>query len=115
MKISKRVRRVLAAVALVVSLVVTGAACDSRNDKRGKGDAPVAARSGDDSPAFCTNMPDEFSNVCAKCLYGFPGMAFTSTTHDGVAADVKVFSAPAGMCTGTKAVPVPVTPSPTGN
>ena len=89
------------------------AACDKQNDQRGKGDAPVAGRSGDDSPAFCTNMPDEFSNVCTKCLYGFPGYAVASTTHGGGVAEIKVFTAPqCGHVTATEPSP---TPDPTLN
>lgn len=54
--------------------------CSSYNDHRGKGDAPVAGRAGDDSPAPCTNMPDGFPNVCAKCVHGFVPWAITTTT-----------------------------------
>lgn len=93
---------VFAAVALSAFSL---AGCSKYNDSRGKGDAPVAGKSGDDSPAFCTNMPDHFSNVCTKCLYGFPGIAVASTTHDGGTADIKLFSAP--QCGHVTATAVP--------
>lgn len=106
---SRWFRRV--AVGLVAVALLTLAGCSqSHEDKRGRGDAPVAGKAGDDSPAFCTNMPDEFANVCSKCLSGFPGKAVMSTTHtDNAAPAVTVFDAPNGMCNGVK---VSATPSP---
>lgn len=65
---------VLAALSLSLN------ACGSYNDHRGKGDAPVYQKAGDDSAAFVTNQPDNFGNVSAKCLYGFPGMAVIVST-----------------------------------
>ncbi|MBD0838215.1 hypothetical protein ICC28_05805 [Streptomyces sp. TRM68416] len=47
--------------------LVTG--CSQRyNDERGKGDAPVQGRSGDNTPAEVFNMPDGFGNVATKCV-----------------------------------------------
>lgn len=74
------VRRSLAVAAAVGALVVGAVACDP-NDHRGKGDAPVYQRKGDDTPAYVTNMPDGFKNVSAKCLYGFPGEAVSTNTN----------------------------------
>jgi hypothetical protein len=66
---------------LMAALLLFGAvACSDYNDERGKGDAPVAGRKGDDSPVPCTNMPDGFANVCAKCVYHFAPWAITTTT-----------------------------------
>jgi hypothetical protein len=76
---SVRVRHVATAAAAVVLLTAGAVACDP-NDHRGKGDAPVYQRKGDDSPAYVTNEPDGFQNVAAKCLYGFPGEAVSTNT-----------------------------------
>jgi hypothetical protein len=57
------VRRSLVAASL--ALVVL-AGCDSYNDKRGRGDAPVSRY--DDKAAVVVNMPDLFMNVAFKCL-----------------------------------------------
>ena len=70
----------LAAIGVLVVSSLSLTACGSYNDHRGKGDAPVLNRSGDDSPAFVTNQPDTFGNASAKCLYGFPGMAVIVST-----------------------------------
>jgi flavoprotein len=78
---TKKIRvRYVGAVALVALTIAGAAACDP-NDHRGKGDAPVYQRKGDDSAAFVTNMPDGFGNVSAKCLYGFPGEAAITNTE----------------------------------
>lgn len=89
----KNLRTGLTAVALLAFLAIGMTGCES--DQRGTGDAPVADHKGDDSPAFVTNMPDQFSNVSAKCLNGFPGKAVAVNTKN---APVVVFDAPAGMC-----------------
>lgn len=89
----RNVRSGLAAVVLALTLAGATVGCES--DQRGTGDAPVADRKGDDTPAHVTNMPDQFSNVAAKCLAGFPGKAVAVDTKD---APVVVFDAPAGMC-----------------
>lgn len=83
------------AAALGVVLLLSAAGCSQQHeDKRGRGDAPVAQRKGDDSPAFCTNMPDEFGNVCTKCIAHFPPWAVTVTTHYQSSANIAVFQAP---------------------
>lgn len=66
-------RWLIAAVALTITFSVT--ACDSANDSKGMGDAPVATstsgkRGGDDTPATVTNMPDKYGNVATKCVAG---------------------------------------------
>lgn len=93
-----RVRHVASVAVTVVMLTAGAVACDP-SDHRGKGDAPVYQRKGDDSAAFVTNMPDGFQNVSAKCLYGFPGEA-VSTNTKGITI---VF--PYKGCDGEKHVP----------
>ena len=73
-------KRAAVAVALTAAVLMSGTACSKYNDERVKGDAPVAGRAGDDSPAYVTNMPDDFGNIAAKCLVGFPGMATITNT-----------------------------------
>lgn len=88
-------RRIAAAAAAAILLLVTGCdAAQKHEDKRGRGDAPVAGRKGDDNPAFCTNMPDEFGNVCGKCLAHFPPWAVVVTTHYGTSSNIALFQAP---------------------
>lgn len=91
-----------AAVAVLV-LGLTGCASQDHEDARGRGDAPVAQESGhggDDSPAFCSNMPDDFGNVCGKCVKHFPPWAFLVTTSTSYApSQLTVFPAPA-QCGG---------------
>lgn len=65
------------ATALVVILSLTG--CSEYNDQRGKGDAPVENREGDDKAAVVINFPDTFANVAIKC---YAGTAIISTTRE---------------------------------
>lgn len=58
-------RRLIAAGAVATVLL---AGCSGYNADRGKGDAPVANKKGDDSPAYVVNFPDDFANVAHKCL-----------------------------------------------
>ncbi|PAZ15771.1 hypothetical protein CLM62_12110 [Streptomyces sp. SA15] len=52
------------------------------DDERGKGDAPVKGRKGDDTPAEVYNMPDGFGNLATKCVgHGF--RAYVTTNADG--------------------------------
>lgn len=71
------------------------AGCSEYNDDRGKGDAPVEDRNGDDKPAVVLNFPDSFANVAIKC-YG--GTAVISTTRE---APVQVIP-DATICDGDK-------------
>ncbi len=91
----KRIPAFIAAALFAVA--ATG--CSAYNDERGKGDAPVANRKGDDSPAYVANMPDGFPNGSAKCLKGFAPWAFLVTTDRGLV----MFQAPE-TC-GGKSVP----------
>ncbi|WP_327719855.1 hypothetical protein OG381_34270 [Streptomyces sp. NBC_00490] len=72
--------------ALVGALLLFGAVgCSEYNDERGKGDAPVAGRGGDDSAKHVTNNPDGFGNVATGCVYGAPGFRYFVTTNTGSA------------------------------
>ena len=46
--------------------LVGAAGCQSYNERRGKGDAPVGAT--DDTPAKVVNFPNGFMNVAFKCI-----------------------------------------------
>ncbi len=72
-------RRVIPAIAAIG--LVTG--CSQQyNDERGKGDAPVQGRSGDNTPAEVFNMPDGFGNLATKCVgHGF--RAYVTTNGGG--------------------------------
>jgi hypothetical protein len=70
----------------VAGLVLVGvgalAGCSQEyNDERGKGDAPVKGRAGDDTPAEVFNMPDGFGNLATKCVgHGFRAYVTTNAT-----------------------------------
>ncbi|WP_333774278.1 hypothetical protein [Streptomyces sp. IBSBF 3136] len=66
-----------AALAALVLLAVPG--CSEKHyDERGKADAPVAGRAGEDSPAEVYNFPDGFGNLATKCV-GDGGRAYATT------------------------------------
>lgn len=86
-----------AAVAAVVAAVALGTmtACSGYNDERGKGDAPVANRSGEDSPKHVTNNPDGFGNVATGCVAGATGWRyFVTTSTDKNPSNLVVVAAP---------------------
>jgi hypothetical protein len=92
---------------LLAAFLLFGAtACSEYNDERGKGDAPVAGKQGEDSPAFCTNMPDDFGNVCGKCVYGFAPWAVVVTSHYYTSSNIVLFQAPE-KCGGKKVASMP--------
>lgn len=80
--------------AAVIAVLLLAGCTQEHEDKRGRGDAPVAGRAGEDSPAFCTNMPDEFGNVCGKCVEHFPPWAVVVTTHYQSSSNIGLFQAP---------------------
>lgn len=84
------------AAVLATALLLGAAGCTQQHeDKRGRGDAPVAQRKGDDSPAFCTNMPDGFGNLCGKCVAHFAPWAVVVTTNTSYSpSNVALFQAP---------------------
>jgi hypothetical protein len=69
-------RRIIAAVAIPVGLLVTLSACDLGGDKVSEPyrDAPRNA-STNSRPATVVEMPDGFSNLATKCLS--PGIRVT--------------------------------------
>jgi hypothetical protein len=69
---------------LVAAFLLFGSVgCSQYNDERGKGDAPVANRSGEDSAKYVTNNPDGFGNVATGCAAGAPGFRYFVTTNTG--------------------------------
>lgn len=77
------VRRKLAYGAVSVSLATVAlAGCGQQyDDTHGVGDAPVANKSGEDSPKKVTNNPDGFGNVATGCVAGAPGFRYFVTTN----------------------------------
>lgn len=90
--IVKRInRRAVAAVATTVLALGALTACGEYNDERGKGDAPVAGREGEDSPKHVTNNPDGFGNVVTGCVNGAPGFRYFATTNtDKASSDLEI-------------------------
>ncbi|MFJ1735123.1 hypothetical protein [Streptomyces sp. NPDC088254] len=80
----KRVRVSVCAAGLVLVLggLLAGCSSDEYNDERGKGDAPVQGKAGDDTPAEVYNMPDGFGNLATKCV-GHGYRAYVTTNSGG--------------------------------
>ncbi|MGW1727317.1 hypothetical protein ACWCQK_30915 [Streptomyces sp. NPDC002306] len=78
----ERIRAAAGAAALVLAAGAVLAGCSqSYNDERGKGDAPVRGKAGDDTPAEVFNMPDGFGNLATKCVgHGFRAYVTTNAT-----------------------------------
>ncbi|WP_282695966.1 hypothetical protein [Streptomyces sp. CC208A] len=70
-------------VILVIAAIGLATGCSQQyDDERGKGDAPVKGRSGDNTPAEVFNMPDGFGNLATKCVgHGF--RAYVTTNGGG--------------------------------
>ena len=85
-----------AAVAAVLLVGLTGCS-SSYDDKRGKGDAPVAGRTGDDTPADVYNFPDGFGNLATKCV----GHGFRAYVTTNASAPLNVEIVPDAKCTTT--------------
>ncbi|MFH9860409.1 hypothetical protein [Streptomyces sp. NPDC017202] len=79
--------------AVLVVLAVSG--CSERHyDERGKADAPVAGRAGEDSPAEVYDFPDGFGNVATKCVGdGRRGYATTKSVRQEDEDDVVILPA----------------------
>lgn len=86
-----RVRRGGAIRAAGLAVIVAGllAGCSQKyDDERGKGDAPVRGRAGDNTPAEVYNMPDGFGNLATKCVgHGFRAYV---TTNAGAPSNVQI-------------------------
>ena len=91
-------------VALLVLLL--GGCSQEYYDERGKADAPVAGKAGEDSPAEVYNFPDGFGNLATKCVgKGKRGYATTKFVQPEDEDDVVVIPANAVIvddpaCTG---------------
>ncbi|MEU5635754.1 hypothetical protein [Streptomyces rishiriensis] len=73
-------RRLTAVGAALALAVLLGGCSQKYYDERGKADAPVAGRAGDDTPAEVHNFPDGFGNLATKCVG--PGKRGYATTRD---------------------------------
>ncbi|MDX3799646.1 hypothetical protein [Streptomyces sp. AK04-3B] len=61
--------RRLTAVGVACALALLLGGCSQEYyDERGKADAPVAGRAGEDTPAEVYNFPDGFGNLATKCV-----------------------------------------------
>ncbi|WP_190191854.1 hypothetical protein [Streptomyces minutiscleroticus] len=80
MKQRIRTSALVAGVLLAMGSALAGCS-QEHDDERGKGDAPVAGRKGDDTPAEVFNMPDGFGNLATKCVgHGFRAYVTTNAT-----------------------------------
>ncbi|MFG2882037.1 hypothetical protein ACGFYV_06885 [Streptomyces sp. NPDC048297] len=61
-------RVALAVVAVVCAASVTAGCSRQHYEERGKADAPVRGRAGENSPAEVYNFPDQFGNLATKCV-----------------------------------------------
>jgi hypothetical protein len=78
----KRIRASVWAAVVVLAVGSLLAGCSQEyDDKRGRGDAPVQGKAGDDTPAEVFNMPDGFGNLATKCVgHGFRAYVTTNAT-----------------------------------
>lgn len=76
-------KRIVTGGLMAAVLLFGTTACGGYADERGKGDAPVAGKSGDDSPKHVTNNPDGFGNVVTGCVAGAGGYRYFATTNTG--------------------------------
>ncbi|MFF2520969.1 hypothetical protein [Streptomyces liangshanensis] len=70
--------RVPAAVALCALLALTVGCSREHYEERGKADAPVRGKRGDNTAAEVYNFPDGFGNLATKCV-GAGQRAYTTT------------------------------------
>ncbi|MGW3266003.1 hypothetical protein [Streptomyces sp. NPDC001056] len=56
------------AVAGLCAALLLGGCSRQHYEERGKADAPVAGRAGEDTPAEVYNFPDGFGNLATKCV-----------------------------------------------
>lgn len=75
--------RRLTAVGVACALALLLGGCSREYyDERGKADAPVAGRAGEDTPAEVHNFPDGFGNLATKCVgKGRRGYATTKSVQ----------------------------------
>ena len=75
----KRRTKVIIGIIIALAIGIGASSCGEWNDERGKGDAPVQDKAGDDRAAVVINMPDGFANVAIKC---YAGNGLYVTTRD---------------------------------
>ncbi|MGW2823201.1 hypothetical protein ACWC24_19770 [Streptomyces sp. NPDC001443] len=66
--LSRRPGRAVAGCGALLLVVLLGGCSREHYQERGKADAPVAGRAGEDSPAEVYNFPDGFGNLATKCV-----------------------------------------------
>ena len=90
-----RARGAVRAAGLVMAVAALLVGCSQHyNDQRGKGDAPVRGKSGDNTPAEVYNFPDGFGNLASKCVGdGKRGYATTKFVQAEDEDDVKILPA----------------------
>lgn len=90
-----RTRGAVRAAGLAVAVVALLAGCSQHyEDQRGKGDAPVQGKAGDNTPAEVYNFPDGFGNLATKCVgEGKRGYATTKFVKVEDKDDVKILPA----------------------
>ncbi|MFE3265634.1 hypothetical protein [Streptomyces sp. NPDC059215] len=80
--VGRKGRAVASLIAVLIAGGLIGGCSKEYNDKRGKGDAPVQGRRGDNTAAEVFNMPDGFGNLATKCVgHGF--RAYVTTNASG--------------------------------
>jgi hypothetical protein len=69
-------------VLAATALVALSGCSQNYDDERGKGDAPVQGKQGDNSAAEVFNFPDGFGNIATKCV-GHGNRAYVTTNATG--------------------------------
>ncbi|MGW0996782.1 hypothetical protein [Streptomyces sp. NPDC002520] len=89
-------RVAVAALAAVCAVLLLGGCSRQHYEERGKADAPVRGRAGENSPAEVYNFPDGFGNLATKCVgEGKRGYATTKYVRQEDEDDVVVIPAQA--------------------
>ncbi|MFF2520970.1 hypothetical protein [Streptomyces liangshanensis] len=79
----RRNARTITGVAVATAALLALSGCSKEyNDERGKGDAPVQGRQGDNTAAEVFNFPDGFGNLATKCV-GHGNRAYVTTNATG--------------------------------
>jgi len=82
------------AVTVLGAVLLLGGCSRQHYEERGKADAPVSGRAGEDSPAEVYNFPDGFGNLATKCVgEGKRGYATTKFVKVEDKDDVKILPA----------------------
>ncbi|MBB4793119.1 hypothetical protein [Streptomyces nodosus] len=91
----RRLSTAVAAAGVCAALLLGVSGCSRQHyEERGKADAPVLGRAGEDSPAEAYNFPDGFGNLATKCVGdGKRGYATTSFVQSKDEDDVRILPA----------------------